>query len=308
MGPIEEELRLQTDENQVRDKAILAFINLGEKLRAWTGLDSGKPRKSEFQDQVGASVLFNTIEDEIIPRLMLAHRTEAAPVGSADHELRGRDHETFLQLVLRDSSAASLAFFEGLLQRGIPRDRLYLDLLAGAARRLGEMWEQDACDFTDVTIGLCRLHEIVRKKAGDPPRAEEAASADQPSILLATARGDQHVFGVIMVAEFMRRAGWRVMSEPGATQDQLAKILRQQEFDVLGLSAARSVVVDEIADEISVLRAASRNQGVKILVGGRLFAESPELVDKVGADGFAEDAKVAAQIGRDLLAAKGVRC
>ncbi len=72
--------------------------------------------------------------------------------------------------------------------------------------------------------------------------------------------------------------------------------------------AACSAFADDIAEEIKILRAASLNQDIKVIVGGRLFSNAPELVERVGADGVAGDAKSAPAIGKELLAANGVHC
>ena len=41
-----------------------------------------------------------------------------------------------------------------LRERGVSVESLYLDLFGPIARRLGEMWEDDACDFSTVTVAL----------------------------------------------------------------------------------------------------------------------------------------------------------
>ena len=45
----------------------------------------------------------------------------------------------------------------------MPLELLFLRLLAPAARRLGELWEGDLCTFTDVTIGLSHLQQVLRE-------------------------------------------------------------------------------------------------------------------------------------------------
>ncbi|MEO1135345.1 MAG: cobalamin B12-binding domain-containing protein [Pseudomonadota bacterium] len=322
MGQLSQETQERSNENQARDKAIMAFLNLGERLKSFYNRET-VPRQNksenpfETENSMGASALFNTIEGEIIPRLMLAHKQNEAFADTAEYVqadsgigLSKKEHEAFLQCIMQDSASAAHDFVNGLLQRGIPRETLFLELLATAARRLGELWEEDVCDFTEVTIGLCRLHEILRKNSilyNEGTYGKRPAD-DESRILLATACGDQHVFGVVMVAEFFRLAGWRVWSEPGSSREELAEILKSGDFDVLGLSVMCSTPVERIAGEISALRAASRNKSIQIIVGGRLFSEAPELVEQVGADAVASDAKSAPAIGEELLAAARSGC
>lgn len=315
MEELNQDLKNRSDENQARENAVAAFLGLGEKLLSFYQRGKASEASAISQNALGASALFSTIEGEIIPRLMLAHDVKPLdkPIDAVRREedptvLSAGDHEHFLQVLRQDSAIAAGLYVETLLKRGVSQDVVFLDLLGTAARRLGELWEQDICDFSDVTIGLCRLHEILRKNSKLYHSPYSPGGAPGKRVLLATACGDQHVFGVVMVAEFFRQAGWRVSSEPGASCDQLAKILKTQHFDVLCLSAACSAFADDIGDEISRLRASTTNKDLKILVGGRLFSEQPDLVASVGADAMAEDAKGAPEIGRKLLAAAGLHC
>ncbi|MEO1241917.1 MAG: cobalamin B12-binding domain-containing protein [Pseudomonadota bacterium] len=302
--------RTSLNDSDARDRAISAFLDLGERLKSF--YNRGKQQSSipDSQTTVGASALFNTIEGEIIPRLMLAHKGAYQADDEAPSILSEQDHERFLQAVMEESAAAARLCVDEFLERGVSKDVLFLDLLANAARRLGEMWEADLCDFTQVTIGLCRLHEILRKNSSfqDYEFGQSTAENGGSRILLATACGDQHVFGVVMVAEFFRNAGWLVCSEPGASCEELAEILKTEHFDILGLSVACSKYEQQLTDEIQILRAASSNRDLKILVGGRLFAESPDLVSKIGADAVANDAQAAPVIGDKMLAATGIHC
>jgi len=307
---------------EARARAAAALRALGLRLRAFS---TAGPRSAEAEAAgasapaaaAGESVL-RAVESEIIPRLLLAHRSgpdgaEPAQRARAGDALRESDHEHFLDLVLRGNAASTRCFIETLLERGVSREDVFLELLARAARRLGELWEEDRCDFSDVTIGLCRLHEALREHSvlgdGSLPYASDA-----PRILLATACGDQHVFGVVMVAEFFRRAGWLVWSEPGATSRELIGLVATEGFDVLGLSASCSVDPVAVGEEISAYRDAAcppaSDRELRVLVGGRLFLDSPELVTGVGADAVARDARSAPAtagevLGRARPAAKG---
>jgi methanogenic corrinoid protein MtbC1 len=290
------------------DPAISAFLYLQRRLtHATTDPHTAKPVPHSNE---AARLLLRAIEGEIIPRLLLAHRTgEASPLESPTtaSTLGVDDHDRFLDLVLNDTAAATLHFVAELLGRGVPHGTVFLDLLATAARRLGELWEEDRCSFSDVTIGLCRLHEVLREHSVIHEAQRQHASGETPRILLATACGDQHVFGVVMVAEFFRRDGWRVSSEPGVQCNQLAAILARTDFDLLGLSAHCSILAEDIANEIESLRKASRNAHLRVLVGGRLFLEEPDLVCRVGADGCAHDAGSAPTVANGLLARPSAR-
>ncbi|MDJ0852105.1 MAG: cobalamin-dependent protein [Myxococcota bacterium] len=299
-----------SEEAPTRERAASAFLYLGAKLKS---LYRGEARSSRKRSQLspdGAAALIGAIEGEIIPRLMLAHEPAVAPTDPPrDDKLSLEDREQFLASVTHDSADVTRAMIDALLGRGVTQETILLDLLATTARRLGELWEEDRVDFTDVTIGLCRLHQVLREQ-GAPWPDEKSPTGDRraPRILLTTACADQHVFGVLLVAEFFRRASWRVRSEPGATRDALSSLLAEQTFEVLGLSAACSTVAEDVGEDVAAFREAARNREMKILVGGRLFVEDPGLVARIGADGAAFDAKTAPLTARAMLERADTSC
>lgn len=282
------------DPPQRSEGVLVPFIRLGDRL---------KQAKAAEAHPESRDILIKTIEGEIIPRLMLtlqdARETEAPPEAgfiSPTDEERTR----FLWSVMNESAASSRTFVSDLIARGVSREAIYLDLLTGAARRLGEMWDRDDADFTDVTIGLCRLHQIIREQSA-LAAPEFGLAGDAPSIVLTTCGQDQHVFGVVMVSEFFRRAGWRVWSEPAAPLADLSALVAREWFDAIGLSAACETAPERIAAEINTLRQASKNRQAIVLVGGGLFNKNPELVAAVGADATAADGKAAVELSRRLV-------
>ena len=75
---------------------------------------------------------------------------------------------------------AARTYVEALRAQGVSLESLYLDLLAGAARRLGEWWASDLCDFADVTVGVGRLQQILRELSPEF-RAELECAPERPS-------------------------------------------------------------------------------------------------------------------------------
>jgi methylmalonyl-CoA mutase cobalamin-binding subunit len=263
----------------------------------------GVPAASRRLDQ-----LMKTIEGEIIPRLVLAHRGQAARVGDAGAALSLTPEQLarFTELLLDNDLEAPRRFVDGLQEDGVALDSIYLELFSPAARRLGEMWSADLCDFTAVTLGLWRLQRLLYDFA---PSFQ--LDADLPSegrrILLAPMPGDQHTFGLFMVAEFFRRAGWDVVDGPVVSAADITRAVSRSWFEVLGLSLSCERGLDSMAALIRDVRRASRNQGIGIIVGGSLFIEHPDAVLRVDADLAAVDARQAVAAAEDLLVAKPQR-
>lgn len=249
------------------------------------------------------SKLVDTIEVEIIPRLMLVHG-----VGSADaaaQQAAGQatvtlhDAAELARIAMNHDVSVVASFVEVMRARGVPLEAVFLDLLAPAARLLGELWNADLCSFADVTIGLWRLQEVLYELTS-PVRVAESEGAGR-RILLLPCPGDQHTFGLVMVAEFFRRAGWEVTNCTCATAADLARAVRREEFAIVGLSASCEDRLDGLASSIKSVRGASRNRSVAVLVGGSPFVAHPDWSDTVGADATASDARKATLLARSLL-------
>ena len=258
-----------------------------------------------------ADDLLKMIETAILPKLMLVEEQDTVRTKRSNDtslQIEPKLLEDFIDVLLDQSVTAGQDLIDSALEQDMPLDRIYMDLLAPAARRMGEYWETDQRSFTDVTIGLCRLHEVLRHNGLGPADHHPEHSADRPTILLSTACADQHVFGVIMVAEFFRKAGWAVTCEPGAETGELMRIASNQAFDVIGLSVARTFGSEEIRNAISQLRGASQNRNTKIILGGPLIDRDMKIVEQVGADAFSTDASQAPDTASNLLADARTGC
>lgn len=252
--------------------------------------DSGSAPSSGPGGQAMAR-LVRTIEGEIIPRLLLA--LQSTPAASATEgveapDTSGYDVEEFARLVATHDVSVAIAYVNALLGRGAPLDKIYLELLAPAARMLGEWWTRDIRDFTEVTSGLCRMHQVLHEFSAEFLHDARAAAPDR-SVLLIPMPGEQHSFGLIMVGEFFRRAGWDVWDLHPSTPQDLLAMVRKQWFSIVGISLSCESRVTELAPLISSVRGCSRNPVVGVMVGGQPFVGHPELVSQVGADCSAND-------------------
>ena len=159
------------------------------------------------------------------------------------------------------------------------------------------------CDFAQVTLGLHQLHRVLFSMRPAFDLISPAAPIVPPRALLVPMPGEQHGFGLAIVVQFMRRAGWHVWSGAVPGQDDLVALVRRESFAVIGFSVACANRLDDVTVAIRALRAASCNRAVAMMVGGPAFVGQPDLVRLVGADATAHDGREAVQNAASLLAA-----
>jgi methanogenic corrinoid protein MtbC1 len=264
---------------------------------------SSSPRRHHSRSRSNASIS-TLIESEIIPQLLVAHRLRPERVSSqgSGGVITAEDVSNFAPMALLLQADELLVHVEGYLNRGVDVDAIFVDLLAPAARRLGDLWEEDACDFLDVTIGLWRLQEVMREIAWGSPIITGPLSAPHRA-LFSPMPGEQHSFGATMVHEVFVRAAWDSEVLVAPEMRQLIAKVAGKAYDLIGLTVSCDISSDALARTIKALRSVSICQDVHILIGGHAVSLNPALAAEAGADGSAVDAPGALALANRLVGA-----
>jgi methanogenic corrinoid protein MtbC1 len=272
------------------------FEQPAQALRPWTQAEP--PHFAAGRSMAGyvATGLARSIEADIVPRLVLSHRGAAAAVRLITQD----EVAAFTDLVLTGSTDRMAAFIDALRARGTLTEAVFLDLLGPTAARLGTFWEDDICSFGDVTLGMLQLHRMLNDLI-PAFHAEIAPRPETRRALLVPAPGEQHGLGLKIVAAFMRRAGWSVWCGAPESRQALVDMVRHDWFALVGLSTACETHLDSLKTAIRLIRRASRNPAVGIMVGGPVFIDHPDLAAAVGADATAVDGRHAAQQAETVL-------
>jgi MerR family transcriptional regulator, light-induced transcriptional regulator len=253
-----------------------------------------------FRRTLQPVAVVKTIKTQIIPKIVFALRKAPVtkPAGSAEQENPDTVGQ-FAGLALGTNDEAALAYVEDRLARGTSVEAIFLDLLAPAARHMGRLWDSDATDFATVTLAMGRLQRIMRA-LGERFCVEPARGSGE-SVLLTIIPGEQHSFGLSMVAEFFRRAGWNLCTGPFSSHQELTSLVHSRWFDIIGFSVSSERRLDELKRDIHEIRRDSRNRKVGIILGGPMVIAHPDLVAAMGADMMSADATTAPQQAHGLI-------
>ena len=246
--------------------------------------------------------LARTIEREVIPRLILntRRRLTAMPGRAKVEALDGCNVSEFCHIVLTSELAQAEAYVSREIAQGASHARLLLDLFAPAARLLGELWESDECSFIDVTIALGKLQQLLRLFSETYRRFPQPETLGFRA-LLATVPGNQHTFGLLIVEELFRQAGWTVLGLSSPSRSELLDAAAHEWFPVIGLSISCDASAASVAALITEVRAVSLNRSVLILAGGRYVTDNPSRSMLLGADLVGADAQNAIERSQDFL-------
>jgi methanogenic corrinoid protein MtbC1 len=250
--------------------------------------------------------LAEMVDMDVIPQLMaaLARATPAAQPIEPRVTAAMPDIAEFAEFVMTEEAAAITARVAALLDRGMTIEAVFLGLLTATARHLGTLWEYDLVYFTDVAIGLMRLHDVMRSIGAMGPSRSPNRTRRRRALLLSM-RGEMHHFGLFMVANVFQRADWDVLTRPLLTDEELAALICKERFDIVGLSVSSSDHLDGARTAIGLIRDSSRNRPLKIIVGGRYFVGHPDAAAEIGADGSSRHAFHAVDVANRLVGDAG---
>lgn len=242
---------------------------------------SADPRLSDF------------VTNAVIPRLLVTCRSNAAP-----RQPTAAHVDTLARLALSRDSGAAASQIAALAESGVRIDSLLHDLIAPAARRLGEYWHADSADFVEVALAMTRLTTIVRALGAEAARD---VPHDAPLAVFATMAVERHGLGSLIVAQSFRGAGWRVRETPGADIDRLASAVAAESVQLVGLSVGSASSAACLPETIGRIRKASRNRKMIVAVGGPAYLADPVSVMAAGADFAAADGREAVMRAQQLV-------
>ncbi|MCE7027063.1 cobalamin B12-binding domain-containing protein [Jiella avicenniae] len=245
--------------------------------------------------------LSEAIVAKVIPSLYAAHG-EAGPLNqrsTSTGEIHRRiEAERFLGLVLSDSPEAQWRHLLDLQAAGMDLETLLMEIMAPAIRELGEMWLNDRMSFVEVTTKSARLQHMIRS-LGRPDSFQ--MTDGRASVLLAAAPGEQHTFGLFVLAELFLAAGWSVSLEANSSLDVLCELAESRRYDAIGMSVGSERFLPPVREQVAALRQATGSQTSRIFLGGWAFTVAGQSLDDYGADLVAVDGRSAVERAETLL-------
>lgn len=257
-------------------------------------------QNTRFPDEVTLRRLaeyFGVSFDELLGRV----REPVAAVSSREPTALGALGRRYLDLVLAGDEAGAMDLLRRELAAGMDSRRIYLEVVQPCLYEVGRLWETGRIDVAEEH----RISHIVERLMGEL-RSDTVPKRGAPGRRFAaiTVHGDTHHLGARMVSDFLEMDGWRATYLGGNLSIRHSlQALEGDPPDLLLLSATVAQAASSVADLISALRARENLRGMRILVGGQLFNQNPDLWREMGADATAADALQAVEVANRLVPA-----
>ncbi len=200
-------------------------------------------------------------------------------------------------LLSRDDHAAD-DFILAVRRDGVENKIIYLGYVAGAARKLGELWDNDQASFIDVTLGCGKLYRIIRglRHVIAPGIIEDR---DEWPAMFALVPGETHTLGIEIATDIFRREGWDVDMMVGLDHDLLIDQANRRTYRAIVLVANSDGMIEPLARLVLALRIS--HPLAHMVVAGNILDHHPDILALVGADAVMKDIETAVTTLRDVI-------
>lgn len=162
----------------------------------------------------------------------------------------------------------------------------YQYIIHPAMYDVGILWEKDEISVAQEHLASAIVTRLLASITTRSSRTEK----NKGKLLITSSPNEFHQIGAWMISDVFELNGWDVRFLGADTpKNELFRLTRDFMPDVIAVSVTMPFNVDKAAEIISEIKNSEDLKTVKVLVGGRVFNDNPDLWKKIGADGFASD-------------------
>ena len=206
--------------------------------------------------------------------------------------------EQYLKLLLDgDRHSAGKMIIEAV-DNGISVKDIYLNVFQSSLYEIGRLWQENK-----ITVGQEHYFTAATQLIMSQLYPYISMNEKTGKVLVAmSVSRELHEIGVRMVADFFEMDGWNTFYLGANTpKDSIIQTIISKKADLVLISATIGSHIGEVIDLVRSVRDCGECMDPKIIVGGYPFRIDTDLWKKVGADGQAEDAETAVEMGEKLV-------
>lgn len=200
--------------------------------------------------------------------------------------------------VLAGNAGAVESEVKNALSEGLEASHVLEKGLIAGMITVGERFRAGDMFLPEVLMSAKAMHkglEIVR------PLLARSGQSLQRKVVMGTVEGDIHDIGKRIVGTLIEGNGFNVIDLGVDLRPEVfVQAVEEHRPDVLGMSAMLTTTMTNMKKVIDLLKENGLREKVKVVVGGAPVNE--EFAESIGADGYAPDAGVAAELVRKLVA------
>jgi 5-methyltetrahydrofolate--homocysteine methyltransferase len=184
-----------------------------------------------------------------------------------------------------------------VLAEKIPPEQILKEGLISAMEEVGRRFESGEFFVPEMLISARAM------KSGLAILRPHLIAANVQSIgkvVIGTVQGDLHDIGKNLVGMMLEGAGFEVVDlGVDVSPEKYVAAVKEYQPDLVACSALLTTTMPRMANIISSIKESGLGDQVKVMIGGAPI--TAEYASKIGADGYAPDAALAATCAKELL-------
>ena len=200
--------------------------------------------------------------------------------------------------LLSGDDRAADQFILAARRDGVDTAAISRGYVAGAARKLGQMWDDDRISFIDVTLACGKLYGIIRGLRHVLAPQIIQGRETRPA-LFALVPGETHTLGIEIATDHFRPDGWDVDMLMGLDHDAMVAEADLRHYEAIVLVANSDRMLEPLTRLSLALRITQPL--AHIIVAGGILDHHPDILRLVGAEAVMADLDSAIATLRDVL-------
>ncbi len=174
-----------------------------------------------------------------------------------------------------------------------------IDALAQGMNEVGIRFERGKLFLPHVMVAADAMTAGVKMLESD---MEVGSKAQTVAIVMGTVEGDVHDIGKSIVSTMLQCAGYKVFDlGRDVPLKNFVETAKKESAKMIGMSALMTTTMASEKEVIEMLKEEGMRNKIKVMVGGAPATQA--WADKIGADGYAENASEAVKKAQAILGA-----
>lgn len=168
--------------------------------------------------------------------------------------------------------------------------------------KIGSLWEEGEISTAEEHLASSIVSRIISLLYSRFITLEN----EKGKAVITAIANEYHEIGSRIISDSLEMTGWDVEHLGADTPaEDLVEFLKKEKPFLIGLSAALPFNINNLIETIEIIKSNSKLEDIKILVGGKVFNDNPELWKNTGADAWARNGREAVKIAESWW---GKRC
>jgi 5-methyltetrahydrofolate--homocysteine methyltransferase len=208
--------------------------------------------------------------------------------------------DKIMEAVISGKHAEIEALVQAAIEDKADLDQIINDGMISAMDIVGQKFAENEIFIPEMLVSAVTMKkglEIIR------PLLKGDEINSRGTLIMCTVKGDIHDIGKNLVIMMLQGAGFDVIDlGVDMNTEELIQKVEEIKPDILGLSALLTTTMPEMKNIVDTLKDKGLRNNVKVIIGGAPL--NAAFAEKVGADGYGQDAAEAVELARRLVKEK----